>query len=327
MPDWSRFVEIVAANQRFVLTSHVRPDCDALGSELALAAVLERLGKDVVISNPFDVPPNYRFLDPLGKLRQLGVGIQAAELEAHEVLIILDTSAWAQLGAMGDVVRTTRMRKLVVDHHVSGDDLDAEVWKDSQAEATGRLVVEAADALEVGLTPEMAQWAFAALATDTGWFRFSSTSAETLRLAGRLAAAGADPARLYKDLYEDDSLGRLKLTGRVLAKAASELDGRLIYSWIESSDFEATGALPSDSEDLINMLLSVRGTQVAVILVEQPRGGFKVSFRSRCELDCSRLASAFGGGGHKKAAGAFLEGALEPVRTRVLDAVRNAMQG
>ncbi len=327
MPDWSRFAEIVAASRRFVLTSHIRPDCDALGSELALAAVLEKLGKDVLICNPFDVPPNYRFLDPVGSLKQLGVDIQVAELKAYEVLIILDTSAWAQLGAMGDVIRTTRMKKLVVDHHVSGDDLGAEVWKDSQAEATGRLVVEAADALGVGLTPEIAQWAFAALATDTGWFRFSSTSAETLRLAGRLVAAGADPARLYKDLYEDDTLGRLKLTGRTLAKATSEWDGRLIYSWIEWSDFEAAGALPSDSEDMINMLLSVGGSQVAVILVEQPRGGFKVSFRSRCELDCSRLASAFGGGGHKKAAGAFLDGALEPVRTRVLDGVRKALQG
>ncbi len=327
MPDWSRFAEIVAASRRFVLTSHIRPDCDALGSELALAAVLEKLGKDVLICNPFDVPPNYRFLDPVGSLKQLGVDIQVAELKAYEVLIILDTSAWAQLGAMGDVIRTTRMKKLVVDHHVSGDDLGAEVWKDSQAEATGRLVVEAADALGVGLTPEIAQWAFAALATDTGWFRFSSTSAETLRLAGRLVAAGADPARLYKDLYEDDTLGRLKLTGRTLAKATSEWDGRLIYSWIEWSDFEAAGALPSDSEDMINMLLSVGGSQVAVILVEQPRGGFKVSFRSRCKLDCSRLASAFGGGGHKKAAGAFLDGALEPVRTRVLDGVRKALQG
>ncbi len=326
MPDWSRFAEIVAANRRFVLTSHIRPDCDALGSELALACALEKLGKDVLVCNAFDVPPGYRFLDTGSRFRRLGVDVQAADLEGYEVLIILDTSAFAQLGAMGDVVRTTGMRKLVIDHHVSGDDLGAELFKNTQAEATGRLAVDAADALGVDLTPEMAQNAFAALATDTGWFRFSSTSAATLQLAGRLVAAGADPARLYKDLYEEETLGRLLLTGRTLAKATTELDGRLIYTWIEQSDFEAAGALPSDSEDMINTLLSVGGTQAAVILVEQPRGGFKISFRSRSELDCSQLAARFGGGGHKKAAGAFLDGPLEPVRTTVLDAVRSVMR-
>lgn len=326
MPDWSRFVEIVAASRRFVVTSHIRPDCDALGSELAMAGILEKLGKDVLVCNAFDVPPNYRFLDAGGRLRQLGVDVQAAELEAFEVLVVLDTSAFAQLGAMGDVIRSTGMRKLVIDHHVSGDDLGAELLKDTKAEATGRLVVEAADALGVDLTPEIAQCAFAALATDTGWFRFSSTSAATLQLASRLVAAGADPARLYKDLYEDETLGRLLLTGRTLAKATTELDGRLIYTWIEQSDFEAAGAIPSDSEDMINTLLSVGGTQAAVILVEQPRGGFKISFRSRCDLDCSELAAQFSGGGHKKAAGAFVDGPLEPVRAKVLDAVRNAMR-
>ena len=326
MPDWSLFVDLVTANRRFVLTSHVRPDCDALGSELALGAVLERLGKEVAICNAFAVPPNYRFLDPAGKLLQLGVDLQSAELEAYDALIVLDTSAWAQLGAMGEVIRSTRLRKLVIDHHVSGDDLGAELFKDTHAEATGRLVVEAADALKVDLTPEIAQWALAALATDTGWFRFSSTTAETLRLAGRLVAAGADPARLYKNLYEEETLGRLKLTGHTLAKATIELDGRLIYTWIEQSDFDVVGALPSDSEDMINMLLSVRGTEAALIFVEQPSGGFKISFRSRCDLDCSELASRFGGGGHRKAAGAFAEGTLESVRSRVLDAVRSAMR-
>ncbi|MDY0165707.1 MAG: DHH family phosphoesterase [Thermoguttaceae bacterium] len=326
MPDWSFFVEIVMASRRFVITSHIRPDCDALGSELALAAVLEKLGKEVVVCNAFAVPPNYRFIDPGGRLRQLGVDVQAAELEAYEVLIILDTSAWAQLGAMGDVIRTTRMRKLVIDHHVGNDDLGAELFKNTHAEATGRLVIEAADALGVALTPEIAQWAFAALSTDTGWFRFSSTSADTLHLAGRLVAAGADPARLYKDLYEDETLARLKLTGSTLAKATTELNGRLIYTWIEQSDFQAAGAIPSDSEDMINLLLSVSGTEAAVIMVEQPQGGFKISFRSRCELDCSALASRFGGGGHKKAAGAFIEGTLPSVREPVLDAVRQAMQ-
>ena len=131
-------------------------------------------------------------------------------------LIILDTTAWAQLGAMADVVKTTKALKVVIDHHVSGDDLGAELFKDADAEATGRLVIEAADQLGVPVGPEIAEPAFVALTTDTGWFRFSSTTADTLRLAARLVEAGAMPDQLYKELYENDSHARLQLIGRAL---------------------------------------------------------------------------------------------------------------
>ena len=242
------------------------------------------------------------------------------------MLIVLDTSAWAQLGQMGDVIRSSQAKKLVIDHHVSGDDLGAELFKDTEAEATGRLVIEAADALGATLTLEIAQAAFVALATDTGWFRFSSTTSRTLRLAARLMDVGLKPDELYQKLYENDTLARLQLVGRTMARTKVELDGRLIHTCIEQADFEATGAHRSDSEDIINLTLSVQGTEAAVILVEQPTGGFKISFRSRNDLDCSRLAQQFGGGGHKKAAGAFLNEPLASAQAKVLDAVRAAMR-
>jgi bifunctional oligoribonuclease and PAP phosphatase NrnA len=325
MIAWSRFVEIVRGHQRFMLTTHIRPDGDAIGCELALAAILRAVGKDVLVCNAFAVPPNLRFLDPHQTFRQLDAEVPAEQLEDREVLIILDTTAWAQLGAMGEVIEKTKAIKVVLDHHVSGDDLGAELFKNSDAEATGRLVVEAADALGVPLTPEIARPALVALATDTGWFRFSSTTADTLRLAARLVEAGAVPDQLYKELYETDSHARLQLIGRALGRAQTELDDRLICTWLDQADFAATGALPSDSEDIINMTLSVGGTEVAVILVEQPEGGFKVSFRSRCSVDCSAIAELFGGGGHKKAAGAFLNETLDSARRKILDAVRAAM--
>ena len=152
MIPWPRFVEIVRGHQRFVLTTHIRPDGDALGSELAMAAILEALGKDVRVCNAFAVPPNLRFLDPRRKLQQLGVDVSAEQLDDREVLIVLDTTAWAQLGAMADVIKNTKAVKVVLDHHVSGDDLGAELFKDAEAEATGRLVVEAADQLGVPLS-------------------------------------------------------------------------------------------------------------------------------------------------------------------------------
>lgn len=325
MIDWSRFAEIVAQHSRFVLTTHVRPDCDGLGSQLAMAELLERLGKTVLLCNPFAVPQHLRFMDSAGRMKQLGKDIGPPALEQYEVLIVLDTSAFAQLGAMAEVLRSTKLRKVVIDHHVSEDDLQAEMFKDVAAEATGRLVIEAADALGVGITPQMAQAALAAVATDTGWFRFASAGTETFALAARLVAAGAKPADLYHELYEKDTLARLQLIGRTLGRAQVELGGRVIYSWIELSDFRAVGALPSDSEDIINMTLSVDGIEVAMMLVEQQSGGFKVSLRSRNQLDCSRVAEQFGGGGHKQAAGLMLREPLELARAKVLDAIRRAM--
>jgi phosphoesterase RecJ-like protein len=325
MINWSRFVEIVRSHQRFVLTTHIRPDGDALGSETVMFEVLKSLGKDVRVCNAFAVPPNLRFLDPHKRLAQLGVDITAEQLQDREVLIVVDTSAWAQLGAMADVIRNMKAIKVVIDHHVSGDDLGAEEFKGTSAEAAGRLVVEAADQLGVPMTPEIARPAFVALTTDTGWFRFSSTTAETFRLAARLVEAGAMPDQLYKSLYETDSHARLQLIGRALSQTQTELGGRLIYTWLTLDDFEASTALPSDSEDIINMTLAVGGTEVAVIFVEQQTGGFKISFRSRCDVDCAKLAQKFGGGGHKKAAGAFLDEPLAIAREKILEIVRAAM--
>ena len=290
-----------------------------------MAGILEKLGKDVLLVNDFATPPTLTFLDPLHKVKQLGKDVTAEQLADREVIVVLDTTAWIQLGKMADVIRQSKAIKMVLDHHVSGDDLGAELFKNIEAEATGRLVVEAADALGVPLTPEIAQPAFASLATDTGWFRFASTTADTLRLAGRLVDAGAQPDLLYKHLYEHDSLPRLQLIGRTLARAREELDGRLIHTWIDCADFAVTGALPSDTEDIINMTLIVADTEVAVILVEQADGRFKLSLRSRTGVDCSKLAAVFQGGGHKKAAGATVDGPLESAQSRVLEVVRAAM--
>ena len=325
MPNWSGFVELVRSHERFLLTSHVRPDCDCMGSELAMLHILEGLGKDVMIVNGFAVPPNLRFLDEPKRYHQLGVDIAAEQLADREVILVLDTSAWVQLGPMAEVIRTSRAVKAVIDHHVSQDDLGAVLFKNTDAEATGRLVLEAADALGAPLSPQMALPLFAAVATDTGWFRFASTEPGTYRIAARLMEAGVKPDWLYKQLYEQDTLARLRLIGNTLARAQTDLGGRLIYTWIELADFDAVGAIPSDSEDVINMTLTVAGTEAAVLLVELRSGGFKVSFRSRCDLDCSAVAERFGGGGHKRAAGATLKEPLDSARAKVLDAVRATM--
>jgi phosphoesterase RecJ-like protein len=200
------------------------------------------------------------------------------------------------------------------------------MFKDPTAEATGRLVVEAADQLGVAITPQIATTAFAALATDTGWFRFNSTRGDTLRLAGRLIDAGAHPQSIYTALYENDTLARLRLRGLILARAKTELDGRLIHTAALAQDFAETAALPSDTEDVINLTLGVAGVQFAVIFVETAPRQFKISFRSRCAVECNKLAERFGGGGHKAAAGATVEGTFDQARAAVLDVVRAALR-
>ncbi|NLF72058.1 MAG: bifunctional oligoribonuclease/PAP phosphatase NrnA [Candidatus Anammoximicrobium sp.] len=324
--DWPKFIETIRGHRTFLLTSHIRPDCDALGSELGMAGVLEALGKEVLIVNGQPTPPNLAFIDPQRRIQALGHDLAADQLPQTDVLMVLDTGVWVQLGSMADVVRASKARKIVVDHHVSGDDLEALVFKDSQIEATGRLVLEAARQLDVALTPSIAVPLFAAIATDTGWFRFSSTRASTYRAAADLIDAGVRPDEIFAQLYERDTIGRLRLRGLILSRVQADREGRLMHSCVRKEDFTLTGALPSDTEDVINMILAIEGVQVAVIAIEQPQGGSKISLRSRCEVDCSRVAEHFGGGGHKAAAGAFLNELPHVAIARVLDAVRAAMR-
>lgn len=324
--DWPRFVELVRAHQSFLLVSHIRPDCDALGSELGMAGVLEALGKQVRIVNGMATPPNLAFIDPDKRIRTVNVDITPAEaLAGVDCIMILDTSAWQQIGPMTDVIKSATCTKCVVDHHQGEDDLGAILFKNTQAEAAGRLVFEAAEALGVKLTPAIATALFAAIATDTGWFRFGSAGSGTYRIGASLIDAGAKPAAIYNELYERDTLGRVRLRGLILSRTRAELGGRLVHTYVVNQDFTDTGAVPPDTEDAINLTLGIAGTEFAVIMVEQAKGGFKISFRSRCAVDCSKLAAQFGGGGHKAAAGAFLAGNLEEVQRTILDAVRSAM--
>ena len=323
--DWKAFTDQIERHESFVLVSHIRPDCDALGSELGMKQVLEAVGKKVRIINAHPTPPSLSFIDPRGEIEVLGEDVQPDEIET-DCIFILDTSAWPQLGDMAEVIRASSADKMVLDHHVGQDELGATMHKDTVAEATGHLVVKAADALGVALTPEIAMPCYAAIATDTGWFRFGSVTPETYRVTARLVEAGAKPPEIYGELYERDTIGRTKLRGLILSRTESELDGALVHTYVRVEDFDAVGAVASDTEDAINLTLAIAGTQGAVIFVGLRTGGFKLSFRSRCGMDCNAVAKQFGGGGHKAAAGAFIDAPLEEAQAKVLPVVKEAMQ-
>jgi bifunctional oligoribonuclease and PAP phosphatase NrnA len=322
--DWRPFVELVKRHESFVLTSHMRPDCDAIGSELALAYALQSLGKEVRVVNGDPVPPHIAFIDPHHDVEVLGRDVRAEELKP-DVLIVLDTSAWNQLGPMADVVRKSAALKVVVDHHVSSDDLSAEVYRDTASEAAGRLVLEIIDALRVPVSADMAMVLFAAIATDTGWFRFSSVTAATFAAAGRLVYSGANPTAIFAALYEQNSFARLKLQGRILTGTKTECGGRLIYSTATPTDLAETGAEATDTEDIVNRLLGVAGVEVGLLFLELGPQETKVSLRSRTKFDVRSVAAQFNGGGHTAAAGVRYPGPLAAAVAAVLDAVRKAL--
>jgi len=254
----------------------------------------------------------------------LGRDLAAADVRS-DVLVVLDTSAWTQLGPMAEIVRSTSARKVVIDHHVSQDDMQALTFKDTESEATGRLVLAAIDALGVQVTPEMATPLFAAIATDTGWFRFNSVTALTYAAAGRLVHSGAKPAAIFAALYEQNSLARLRLQGRIMINSKTELGGSVIYSTATPQDLAETGAEPTDTEDVVNRLLGVASVDVALLFLELGPQETKVSLRSRTGFDVRRVAEQFGGGGHAAASGVRYPGPLAPAVAAVLAAVRRAI--
>jgi phosphoesterase RecJ-like protein len=196
---------------------------------------------------------------------------------------------------------------------------------DTTAEATGRLAYEIIRALNAPISPEAANHLFIALATDTGWFRHPNTTPATFSLAAVLTEAGAEPTRLYEQLYEAAPLPRLRLTGVALERLQVRSAGQVAFTEIYLTDYSATGAVPGDTEDLINYPRSVEGVEVALVFIEQPGGGTKISFRARSRVDVSKLAEKFGGGGHRLASGARSNLTVDETRELVLAAVDQAL--
>jgi phosphoesterase RecJ-like protein len=289
---------------------------------LALAETLEHHGKecDLVIASVY--PPRYAFIDPAQRIARFTP--PGDRWQHADAVVVLDTGTWGQLESFGPFLRGLKVPKAVIDHHQTQDDLGALRFIDTTAEATGRLTYEAIRALNYPLSPAAASHLFVALAMDTGWFRHANTTPATFDLASELVQAGARPELLYDELFERNSLPRLKLMGLVLDRLQVAEDGKLAYSEVRRGDYESTKATPQDTEDLVNFTRSVAGVEVGMLFMEQPRGGVKVSFRSR-SLDVARLAERFGGGGHKLAAGATLQASLDEARARVLDAVGDAL--
>ena len=317
--DWSPFVTFVRSHHRFLIMTHVRPDGDALGSEVGLACALRQFGKAVRVAVASDLGSRYEFANtvdtPIERFRAPG-----DDFRDTDAIIVVDTGTWSQLGDFGTFMRSMSCAKAVIDHHRTQDDLGGLRFVDTTAEAAGRLVYEATMALGVPLTAEAANAIFLALATDTGWFRHSSVEPRTFALAEELVRAGAKPTVLYDAVYAASTLARMRLVGRALERMQSEAGGRIVHTEVRLTDYAETGAVPPDTEDLINYPRAVAGVEIALVFIEQKDGGTKVSFRGKECHDVGKLAEQFGGGGHKMASGATVARPLAETRAAVLRA-------
>ena len=324
--DWTQLKTVIDQHQSFLITSHVRPDADALGSELGMRAILLAMGKSVTIVNASAPPANLQFMNPAGVILKLNESVTRANVPKADVNIIVDTSAWQQLGSMADVIQNSPAPRVVIDHHVSSDQLNALELKDVESAATGELICEAAEAFGVELDEDVATWLYAAIATDTGWFRFPSTTSRTMRIAAHLIDRGAAPHLIFSLVHEQSSLARVRLGGRVLGRTQSEADGRLVWVHADATDMKETGAVPSDTEGLVNQCLTVAGSEAAFIAVELQTSQIKFSLRCRYPHNVAAVAEQFGGGGHKLASGATLPGPLAPAIDRMKAAFMEMLQ-
>ena len=306
-------LEHIQRRDCFVLTSHARPDGDAIGSALACCEVLRRLGKsaDVVLHDP--VPRIYQPLPFADRV------VQADRVNGHyEAAIILEC----------DSVQRTRLQGLEnqflisIDHHLSGRPFAHVNWIDPKAAATAELVYRLAREAGVTVSPEIATCLYTALMTDTGSFMFHGTNEQTFALARELVLAGADPAHCAQNIYFAHSTAKMRLLGAALTNLHRE--GPLAWIWVTREQMERSQAKEEDCEGIVNYALSIQDVEIAAFFREMPDGRYRVSLRSKGKLNVAEIAELFGGGGHECASGCSMDGPLSVAVARMLEKIRPA---
>ena len=316
------FAAALPAGARLVLTTHVNPDGDGLGSEAGLAHLLRGAGFTVTVANPNRTPPRFHFLfEGLDGVDRSADAVK--EIRRADAVVVLDISDLGRLGMLGDVVRERGVPVLCVDHHVSGGDLPPGArYVDPAAAATGELVWELAQANGWPLTRAAARALYVAILTDTGGFRFSNTHPRTLRIAAELLETGIDPERIYLDVYANAPEGRVRLLAEALDTLVVEREAGLAWLTVPPGAIDRHGVTADDLDGVIEHARSIAGVRLALLFREISGGRIKVSLRSVGEVDVASFARRFGGGGHTKAAGASFEGALAEVQDALLAEAR-----
>jgi phosphoesterase RecJ-like protein len=312
-------ISLLRDKHRFVLTTHVNPDGDAIGSEVALAAWLTEAGKQVRIINHSPTPAIYRFLDPAGDIRTYEPLRDAAELAEADVIIVVDANQPGRLRSMETALLHSRARKICIDHHLEPDGFADHYLIEEESTSTGEILFRLLGRLtEERFSPTVATALYCAILTDTGSFRYPRVDPEIHRIAARLIECGADPVDIYGRVYEQWSDGRIHLLGETLRVLHTIADGRIAHVTITQDMLRRTGTNEEDTDNFTTYPMSIAGVLVGILFLELPQG-LKVSFRSRGDIPVNELARQFGGNGHKNAAGAQIrEGNVIQLREAVL---------
>ena len=308
-------IEFFKRERKFFVATHINPEGDALGSCLALSAALESMGKRTVLYNRDPVPDFYKFLPGYEKFTDSFDLLKSEELP----LVLLDCNEPERAGLADAAVA----RAVVIDHHETRKDFGDIRWIEPGAAATGIMVYRLLRALEAEITADMATNLYTAIAIDTGTFRYNNTTADALRIAAELTDGGARPAAISEALYESWSGGRFRLLVDVLNTL--EVVGEVAITTASKSTFLRTGTTGADTENFPNFPKKMKDVKVSAFFREI-EDGWKVSLRSRGDINVAQVASRFQGGGHKNAAGYTVKEDLKKAKEELIRAINSVLQ-
>ncbi|HYG63539.1 MAG TPA: bifunctional oligoribonuclease/PAP phosphatase NrnA [Thermoanaerobaculia bacterium] len=311
----------VRQGNRFLLTSHVNPDGDAIGSELGLARILRKLGKGAVVWNRDATPTVYRPLPGSDRIHN-GEEPPAGFPEKFDAIIVLECPSPDRTGLEQHL---SALPLINIDHHLGNQHYGSVNWVDSAAPAVGEMVYRLAQGLKVALDPETAACLYLTLVTDTGGFRYSNATAAAFEAAASLVRDGAHPEQVAQWLYESQPVAVMRLLCQMLGTLELHEGGRVATARLTQEMFQRAGAEPGDSEGLIDHPRSIAGVEAVALVREREDGTHKVSLRSRGEVDVEKIARHHGGGGHRNAAGFAMDGDGEEIRRQVAAALAAAL--
>jgi phosphoesterase RecJ-like protein len=313
--------EIIENHKNFVISSHVNPDGDSIGSTTALCKYLRNSGKNAVVVNHSPTPDNYKFMDTECMIEVYDETKHRERIAEAEVLFVLDTNEYERLRSVSDAFKTAKGLKVCIDHHMGFKAADYDYGLiDTDSPATAQILFKFFKAQDRNsFTPEIATSLYVGIMTDTGSFRFPRTTEETLRIASELVELGADPVKAADRIYNNASFNKLKLLSIFLNNMKLEEDGQLGYSFLRKNDFAITATDLMDTEGFSHNIMSLATVRLGIVFTESERG-VKISFRSKDVPSVNDIAKVFRGGGHANAAGAFISGkSLDDVLKEVLD--------
>lgn len=304
MVNFQKLKNIILSNKTFLITTHVNPDADAIGSEIAFYQILKVLGKRSYIINHSETPYNLKFMDVDNVIRQFNLDDHSDLFYQVDVLVALDFNRSDRTVSMKKNFEQSKAIKICIDHHQDPERFVDYEFIDTDYSATGEIILNLITETKlVSLTKEIAEPIYAAIMTDTGSFRFERTTAKLHRKVAMLLDTGVNPTEIYDKIYDQSKFSKVKLLGRALDSIQLTSGGKIAYMIITQKDFDDFGAIESDTENFVNYNLSIENVLLGILFIEL-KNGFKVSFRSKGNIPVNKLAAEFGGGGHTNAAGA-----------------------